>query len=68
MVYTDGTILNDLLTVYTKDFFELVHRIIWHNQNIYHYDNDLKYYIKKIIKHKNIIFILLKLTLIPYQT
>jgi len=62
-----GTILNDLLTVYTKDFFELVpHIIIWHNENIYHYDNDLKYYIKKIIKHKNIRFILLKLTLIPY--
>ena len=46
-----GTIIEDILSMYFKNFYEIApYLILWHNKNLYYYDKNVNIYIKKLLK------------------
>lgn len=59
------TIMDYLVNIYSKYFYELLpYIIIWRNKEIYYINKDLELYVKKILSNKRIKFIMLKITLL----
>lgn len=60
-----GNLLYSIIDLFKKNFFNISpHLIIWHNKNIYYFDNYLKNSLKILLDNKNIRFIMLKLTIL----
>jgi ankyrin repeat protein len=61
-----GLIIQEILFIYNEYFNSLVpHIIYWKDSNLYHYDKNLGFYLKKLINAPKVRYIMFKLSLVP---
>ena len=65
MVSKEGSIMSDLIKIYTDYFYELLpYLVLWRSSKQYYYHKNLGLYLKKLLNSNKCRFILLKLTII----
>jgi ankyrin repeat protein len=64
-----GTMLFDIVKIYTEFAYELVpHLIVWRDRNTNYINKNLKFYLQDLLNSSKVRFIYIKITLVPTLT